>query len=141
MPTANQIQKRPPWRPTKYLPEIIFPKIEEYISSCGREQTELPTIEGLANKLDVTSETIRDWASKYPDFSLTIKKITDKQKTQLMNDGMYGGKEVNAAMAIFLLKVNHGMNDGSNTNVNIMGDKVIAILGGATLVSKDKSSQ
>jgi hypothetical protein len=146
MPTANQLQKRPPWRPTKYLPEIIFPKIEEYISSCGREQTELPTIEGLADHLGVTSETIREWANKYPDFSSTIKKITDKQKIQLMNDGMYGGKEVNAAMAIFLLKCNHHMNDGSNQTVNLYGDKVIAIMGGESWkfdknVSKNDSDQ
>ena len=105
--------------PTKYNPVTVFPRVEEYITSCGREQTSLPTIEGLANALDVTSETIRQWVKEYPNFSSTIKKMTDKQKQQLMEDGMYGGKEVNAAMAIFLLKCNHGMNDGTSTNVNI----------------------
>jgi len=97
-------------RPTKYKP-AVFKKIEKYLSMCGREQTSLPTIEGLANYLDITSETIRQWAKEYPKFSLTIKKLVDKQKQQLMDDGMYGGKEVNAAMAIFLLKVNHGMRE------------------------------
>ena len=126
--------------PTKYLPAVIFPKIEEYITSCGREQTSLPTVEGLADYLGVISETIREWAKKYPDFSATIKKVTDKQKNQLMNDGMYGGKEVNAAMAIFLLKCNHGMNDGASQFINISGDKVIAILGGRANVPGDDSS-
>lgn len=147
MPTANnQIQKRPPWRPTKYLPEIIYPKIEEYITSCSREQTELPTIEGLALSLEVNVDTLYEWSKKYPDFSEAIKKILAKQKTQLMNDGMYGGKEVNPAMAIFLLKCNHHMNDGSNQTVNISGDKVIAIMGGESWkfdkdVSKNDSDQ
>lgn len=117
----NKITKRPEGRPTKYIPEIIYPLIEEYIQSCGKENMSLPTIEGLADKLDVTSETIREWAKEYPEFSSTIKKITDKQKIQLMDDGMYGGKEVNAAMAIFLLKVNHGMNEAPTnlTQINV----------------------
>lgn len=116
----NQITKHAGGRPTKYIPEIIFPKVEKYIASCGREQTALPTIEGLALALDVTSETIGEWSEKYPEFSLTIKRIANKQKEQLMNDGMYGGKEVNAAMAIFLLKANHGLKDGTGTtNVQV----------------------
>jgi hypothetical protein len=106
----TSIAIRPEGRPTKYLPQIILPKVEEYLKSCGTEQMQLPTIEGLSLKLDVNDDTIVEWGKKYPEFSVTIKKILAKQKTQLMNDGMYGGKEVNPAMAIFLLKVNHGMN-------------------------------
>ena len=97
-------------RPTKYIPEI-WPKIEEYFSMCGREQMALPTIEGLAIFLDVNPDTLYEWSKKHKAFSETIKKILAKQKEQLMNDGMYGGKEINQAMAIFLLKVNHGMRE------------------------------
>jgi len=100
------ITKHAGGRPTKYIPAIIFPKIREYITSCGREQTSLPTVEGLALALDVNPDTLYEWAKRYPKFSETIKKILAKQKQQLMDDGLYGGKEVNAAMAIFLLKVN-----------------------------------
>jgi hypothetical protein len=110
-PTQKKIVKRPEGRPTKYIPGVIFPKIEEYIQGCGKEQMELPTVEGLALKLGVNTDTVYEWDKKYPEFSDTIKKILMKQKLQLMNDGMYGGKEVNQAMAIFLLKVNHGMKD------------------------------
>ena len=116
--SKKAIVKRPNGRPTKFS-SAVYPKIEEYLSMCGREQTELPTIEGLAGKLGITSETVRQWAKKYKSFSLTIKAIADKQKNQLMNDGMYGGKEVNAAMAIFLLKVNHGMKETSTTAVQV----------------------
>lgn len=35
-----------------------------------------------------------------------------------MDDGMYGGKEVNAGMAIFLLKANHGMKEDPSVQVN-----------------------
>lgn len=111
-------------RPTKYSP-AVFDKIEEYLSMCGREQTSLPTVEGLAMKLDVTTETIYQWAKKYPGFSDTIKKIAERQKQQLMDDGMYGGKEVNAAMAIFLLKVNHGMRDGDTKAWRVKGKDMV----------------
>lgn len=116
----TQITKHAGGRPTKYIPEVIFAKTEEYISMCGKENMSLPSIEGLAGKLDVTSETIRQWADIYPEFSSTLKKLVEKQKIQLMEDGMYGGKEVNAAMAIFLLKANHGLKDGTGTtNVQV----------------------
>lgn len=124
------IKKHPGGRPTKYTPDI-WPKIEEYISMCSRENTQMPTIEGLAIHLDVNPETVYRWAKKYPKFSKTIKKITARQKVQLMNDGMYGGKEVNAAMAIFLLKVNHHMQESPTTlqQFNIGGNMSIEFIG------------
>jgi len=131
------ITKHPGGRPTKYIPEKIYPLAEEYIKSCGREQTELPTIEGLALKLNVNLDTLYEWQNKYPEFSETLKKILAKQKTQLINDGMYGGKEVNATMAIFLLKCNHKMVEaGHETKVNIaqVGGKM-----GIQFVVDDKS--
>jgi len=107
-------------RPTKYLKSVINPKIEEYLALCGRDQTRLPSIEGLADHLGVISETIRDWVVLYPDFSANIKRIAGKQKEQLMNDGMYGGREVNASMAIFLLKAIHGLKENDpNTLVQV----------------------
>ncbi len=142
---TNEIAKRPVGRPTKYIPEVIYPKITAYIESTGKsngeEQTELPTLEGLALALGVNPDTIYEWASgkysdkykikklrgrlKHPEFSESLKQILAKQKNQLMNDGMYGGKEINQAMAIFLLKANHGLSDGTGTvQVNIFGNAV-----------------
>ena len=69
---SKKIVKHAGGAPTKYKPEV-FKKIEEYMSMCGREQMSLPSVEGLAEHLDITSETIRQWAKKYPEFSLTIK--------------------------------------------------------------------
>lgn len=95
-------------RPTKYNSSFIE-TAREYIDSCGREATELPTIEGLSRIIGVDDETIGLWAKDDKDFSATIKELKNRQKEQLMNDGMYGGKEVNSTMAIFLLKANHNM--------------------------------
>lgn len=106
----------PAGRPTKYHDGMID-LAEEYLMSCGREQTKLPTIEGLALHLEVDDERIGEWANAidesgnliHPEFHATVKKIKAVQKNQLIDDGLYGGKEVNSTMAIFLLKVNHGM--------------------------------
>ena len=95
-------------RPTKYKPEYID-EVYKYIKTTGRLQTELPTVEGFADYIGVHRDSIYEWKKKHPLFSDTIKVILDKQKIQLMNDGLYGGREVNSSMAIFLLKVNHGM--------------------------------
>lgn len=117
-------------RPTKYEPSMVV-KAQEYLDSCSREATELPTIEGLALLLGVDDERIGEYAKKYPEFHATIKDLKFKQKQQLMNDGMYGGKEVNSAMAIFLLKANHGLietsrqevtgKDGESIKLNVIG--------------------
>ena len=114
------LAKHPGGRPTKYKPDV-FKKIEQYMQMCGKEQMALPSIEGLAVYLDISKDTIYEWGKKYKEFSDAVKRIADKQKIQLMDDGMYGGKEINAAMAIFLLKVNHGMNEKptSLTQVNV----------------------
>lgn len=103
-------------RPTKYNTGLIV-KVEEYFKTVGREQTELPSVEGMAEYLDISKETLYQWGKKHNEFSDAIKRVAQKQKKQLMDDGMYGGKEVNAAMAIFLLKVNHGMGQQEPTNL------------------------
>lgn len=103
-------------RPSKYQDSMIQ-KTMDYIDSCGREATELPTMEGLALVLGVDTDSLNNWADAkdetgelvHPEFFGTIKELKDKQKNQLMNDGLYGGKEINTPMAIFLLKANHGM--------------------------------
>ena len=109
-----------PGRPTKYIHQLIHPKIEEYLSFCGRENTKLPTVEGLANHIDVNTETVYEWVKNYPEFSNYIKKLAQLQKDQLINDGMFGGREINASMAIFLLKAIHGLKENDpNTLVQV----------------------
>jgi hypothetical protein len=97
-------------RPTDYDPKFDYDKLAtDYLNNCGREQTKLPKISEFARIVGVNEDTIVEWAKKWPKFSATYKRIFDAQKEELIDDGLFGGKEVNAGMAIFLLKVNHGM--------------------------------
>lgn len=106
--TMNQLTKHPGGRPTSYSPSFVA-VIEEYLQTVGREQTKLPKRVDIARLLGVHRETLNEWEKEHKEFSDAIKKIDEAQEGQLMDDGMYGGKEVNSAMAIFLLKANHGM--------------------------------
>jgi len=127
------LTKHPGGRPTKYDPSFIKRAIE-YINSCNREATELPTIEGLALQLGLDDERISEYAEKYPEFDATIKALKKKQKNQLMNDGMYGGKDVNSAMAIFLLKANHGLMEASRTEITGANGQPLAIITGTGFI-------
>lgn len=99
-----------PGQPTKYSPDVIG-KVDIYLSMCGREQTQLPTLEGFAISLNVDTETIGNWGDKFPEFLGALRKITQYQKQQLINDGIYGGKEVNSTIVKLLLQNNHGMRE------------------------------
>jgi hypothetical protein len=95
-------------RPTKYN-SLFIKQIEEYLATCGREQTKLPKRVDIALLLGVDDETLIEWEKKYPEFSATLKKVDQTQLGELIDDGLFGGKEVNANVAIFLMKANHGM--------------------------------
>lgn len=106
-------------RPTKYNIEVIKPAVETYLASCTSENMKLPTIEGLALHLNVNKDTLYEWNKVHPEFSDYLKKIADQQKENLINQGFYGGREVNGSMGIFLLKAIHGLKDNDSNNVNV----------------------
>ena len=125
---AKAIQKHAGGRPSKYT-SAMFNKVREYLATCGREQTQLPSVSGLSVFLGVTRDTLYRWAKEYPELSDSLKELAERQQTQLIDDGMYGGKEVNASMAIFLLKALHGMRDGNITGIKVIkGDMTVEYL-------------
>lgn len=131
-------------RPSKY-DEKLLKVIEDYEIECANKKN-LPLIEDVSLLLDVSLETINQWCKhdgEYfkPKFSEAIKRIKQKQKAKLMIDGLYGGKEVNSTMAIFLLKANHGMIETSRTELTGKDGKELPapILGGATREDNEKN--
>lgn len=102
--------KREVGRPTKYKPSYVG-EVDKYLATTGKEQTELPTKQGFALWLDVDEDTLNNWADKHKDFFGALKKLMLRQATQLINDGIYGGKEVNPTIVKLLLQNNHGMKE------------------------------
>lgn len=97
-------------RPSKYDPSFID-ELDKYLKTTGREQQSLPTIQGFSLWLDVNDETLTEWSKTHPEFSATIERLKKLQAKQLIDDGVYGGKEVNATIVKLLLMNNHGMKE------------------------------
>ena len=97
-------------RPTKYNP-IFVGELKKYLATTGKEQTSLPTKQGFALWLDVDDETLNEWAKIYPKFSATLRRLMLLQAKQLIDDGIYGGNEVNATIIKLMLQNNHGMKE------------------------------
>ena len=100
----------PAGRPTDYKEEYCS-NVVDYLKTTGREQTTLPTIEGFCLYIGVPRRTVYEWRDKHEEFSHTLDLILTVQKEQLTNDGIYGGKEVNATIVKLMLQNNHGMKE------------------------------
>lgn len=104
-------------RPTKYTPELCD-ELDKYLTTTGKEQTSLPTIQGFALWLGVDSDTLGNWGKEHVEFFGTLRKLKDLQAQQLIDDGIYGGKEVNATIVKLLLQNNHGMKERMDATTN-----------------------
>ena len=105
-----------PWRPTKYTPELLE-KAELYLTDYKNSGDVIPSIEGLAEYLDVSRTclyTWRDQADKV-DFSYILSKLLEKQARVLINEGLKG--EFNAAIAKLALG-KHGYHDKQSTELS-----------------------
>jgi len=99
-------------RPTKYNDETVI-KALSYLEGC---YDEIPTMEGLANYLNVAVSTLYEWAND-PDkrtFSEALNKIKQTQGDMLIQKGLKG--DYNATIAKLMLH-NHGYSDKQSTEL------------------------
>lgn len=108
----------PAGRPTTYREEFVQ-EVDNYIATTGREQTALPTMQGLALHLNINKDTLYEWKRNHKEFSDALEKLMEKQAEQLINDGVYGGKEVNSTIVKLLLMNNHGMREKQEVSASI----------------------
>lgn len=92
----------------KYSPEMVQ-KVHDYLQTTGKEQMHLPKIQSLALFLGVNRDTLYTWEKEHEEFKEALEIVRMKQAEQLIDDGIYGGKEVNAAIVKLMLENNHGM--------------------------------
>lgn len=107
----------PVGRPSKY-DSSLCDELDKYLKTTGKEQMSLPTIQGFSLWLDVNDDTLNEWGKLYPEFSATLSKLKRLQAQQLIDDGIYGGKEVNSTIVKLLLQNNHGMKERTDTTTN-----------------------
>jgi len=122
-------------RPTDYTPELVEKAkavIEEW------EVTNmLPQIAGLAIRLDVSRDTLYEWAKLYPEFSDILEKVMSYQEWTLIQKGLDG--KYNSTITKLMLS-KHGYRESSDITTN---GKALPtpILGAATKdVQEDSSS-
>lgn len=118
----DTLQKHPGGAPSKYDPQFVQ-EVDRYLAETGKEQQHLPKIESLAIRLNVSKKTLYNWAEIHPEFLHALEKIMLYQGEQLIDDGIYGGKEVNAVIVKLLLQNNHGMQDSPTSLTQINVDK------------------
>ena len=131
--TPQVPQKHAGGRPSKFDPKIIG-EVDKYLETTGRENTHLPKIESFALFLGVSKKTLYNWAKENEEFLHDLEKLMNRQAEQLIDDGMYGGKEVNASIAKLLLSAKHGYVEkvqaelsGSETNpitIKVVADTI-----------------
>ena len=107
----------PGGRPTKYDPKLCD-ELDKYLTTTGKEQMSLPTIQGFSLWLGVNDDTLNEWSKHYPEFSATLERLRKLQAKQLIDDGIYGGKEVNATIVKLLLQNTHGMKERVDATSN-----------------------
>lgn len=112
-------------RPSKYDPSFIL-EVDKYLETTGKEQMHLPKIESFAIWLGVSKDTIYEWAKDNKEFSDAVRKIMNYQAEQLIDDGIYGGKEINQSIVKLLLQSNHGMKERVDQTTN---DKDLEVIG------------
>lgn len=115
----------PGGRPSKYDPKFVD-MVDEYLQTTGRENTSLPTKQGFALYIGVDVDTLNNWANEldennertHPELFGALSKLMTVQAKQLIDDGIYGGKEVNSTIVKLLLQNNHGMKDRVDNTTN-----------------------
>jgi len=97
-------------RPTKYNDEILA-KARAYVdggyADCGDV---IPQMAGLAIELDITRDTVYDWADdpNKPEFSYIVSKCLRAQERRLLNGSLSG--TLNSTIAKLIL-TKHGYSE------------------------------
>lgn len=97
-------------RPTDYKEPDTLVSALDYLKNFEKEGDVIPTIEGLAFKLDVARKTIYDWASQEDkkEFCNIVEQILSFQAKTLVNKGLTGDFNSNIAK---LMLTKHGYSD------------------------------
>ncbi len=126
-------------RPTKYEGEITVKKVDEYLSTCVDEieifektvgdksvsyerilKTNIPSVAGLAIYLDLSKDTIYQWAKEYPEFSYALEKVSRLQEHKLINGSVAG--TYNPTISKLMMSSNHGYKEKTESDVTSNGE-------------------
>lgn len=76
------------------------------------EASEIPMFQDFCKEVGVHRDTLHEWRDKHPEFSDAYKKAKDLQEMIIAKNAIKG--RYDKTFSIFMLKCNHGWNDGNN---------------------------
>ena len=96
-------------RPTKYNKSILE-KANKYLTDYKNQELGkmIPSVEGLAIYLSVSTKTIYNWGNEHDEFLHTLAEVNARQKILLLDGGLSG--EFNSNITKLALG-NHGMSE------------------------------
>ncbi len=114
-------------RPTKYEGEVTLQKVEQFLAQCvdsldanGKTIVNFPSTESLANFIDVSVDTLYEWAKVHPEFSEMFRRVMKEQAKRLLNSGLGGQYNANIAK---LVLAKHGYREESVHDLKNDGGK------------------
>lgn len=112
-------------RPTKLTDELLL-EARQYLDSTTSigVQFLLPTIEGLALKLDVHKDTLYQWEEENQDFSDVLRELRNAQAEKLMQNSLQN--RYNPTIAKLLLS-KHGYIEQKQTDITTKGEALNAL--------------
>jgi hypothetical protein len=122
-------------RPPKYCQELVD-KAKDYVSNYKSYSEPIPTVEGLADALDVHVSTVNDWCSKFEDFSAIVGRIAQVQKKRLFSGGLLS--KFNPTITKLILSANHQVNEKIVTEEVGNADEIVINFGDSPRKKKVK---
>lgn len=135
-PIVLPVEKSKGGRPTKYKPEYCQKMIDFFdrplyeTISLGKDErvvpTRFPTFERFAYNIGVNADTLKSWASKFPEFLGSYEICKNMQKDYLIYHGLTGGYNSNFAKFVSLNltdmveKVTHEAVDNKKNKIQLV---------------------
>ena len=96
----------------------LLKKANDYLSVYESLGEVCPTLEGLTQYIDISTETLYQWIKDEDkrQFSDTVKQVTKKQKITLINKGLSG--DFTSKIAQLLLGANHSVIEKSSQEIS-----------------------
>lgn len=114
-------------RPSKYDPKYVK-ELYRYLEEATPQNMKIPSVEGFALRIDTAKKTIYRWGKKNKEFRHALRVLKMRQKEDLVEIGIFGGKEINSNIVSLMLKVNHKMVETSKTDITSDGKSINPIL-------------
>jgi len=115
-------------RPTKLTDEVIEQARAHVDSFDVSINTLLPTVEGLAIDLNISRDTLYEWAKESKEFSDILADLKVRQANKLLQNSL--ANRYNSTIAKLLLSSKHGYIE--QTKIDAKVEQVTPILGGKT---------